>query len=157
MSVFDYPTLGARPSTYEAQFTEALSRAGATRTVGVPFRIDLDGSVAVAEGRSNIVRQEMLTLILTYLGERLMMPYYGSNIAQFVWEQQSSVNIEAFLTEIDSLVQEQFPGVSIVNLSPVDDRWSEDGELKFVFEYTYDNQIVSLPIDASRMLTEGPT
>lgn len=155
MSVFDYPTLGGRPSTYEGQFTEALSRAGVTRMLSVPFRIDADGSVAVSEGRSNIIRQSILTLIMTYLGERLMMPYYGSNIAQFVWEGQSSYNIGAFLAEIENLVQDQFPGVEIRSLLE-DPEVNEDGELRFIFEYTYDNQLITLPIDATNMLTEGP-
>lgn len=147
---FDYQTLG---TGYTVPISEALSRAAVERTIGLPFRIDADGTVARAEGRSNIIRQEMLTAILTYLGERVMMPFQGSHIAQFVWEPQSGATTNMLLNEVSSLVRSQFPSVSILNLSVIDS--SEEGELSLQLDYSVDDIQSSLPIDVTSLLLEG--
>jgi phage baseplate assembly protein W len=151
VAAFDYPTLG---TGYVLPISETLSRAAIERTIGVPFRIDVDGSVAVAEGRSNIIRQEMLMMILTYLGERLMMPFYGSNLAQFVWEPQSQGTIDVFLGEMQSLINTHFPEVTIVDLSSNDDG-ANDGELLIQLDYQINDAFQSLTVDASNLLLEG--
>lgn len=148
---FDYPTLG---SGYALPITEALSRVGAERTIGVPFRIDFDGSVAVAEGRDNIIRQEMLSLLLTYLGERVMMPFYGSNVAQFMWEPQAQDHIDAFLSEMQTLIDTNFPQVTVVSLTS-DDSGANDGEVLIQLDYMIEETLQSLTVSSSELLAEG--
>lgn len=141
----------SRGTAYVLPVGETLSRAANLRALAVPFRIDVDGAVGVAEGRSAIVRQEMYSLLMTYLGERLMLPFYGSNLAALVWEQQALDVIGAYIVELQSLVEENFPGIVILALEP-DQAGAEDGELVIRFDYLYDDQPDSIPIDVSMFL-----
>ena len=51
-----------------------------------PFRIGADGRPARPADLSEHVRDEVMQLLLTNLGERPFLPEFGSNVRRLVWE-----------------------------------------------------------------------
>jgi hypothetical protein len=129
---------------YPAPLTESTIDVTVEKSISVPFRFDFDGTVAAVEGRNNILRQEMLTLILTYVGERVMMPEYGSHLNGYLWD--NTLGDDAlFIEELRDLVQTNFPTVTIINMSASDVVSPEDAEIIIQLDYLFDgmpNQVV---------------
>lgn len=144
-----YPEPG---TAYSGPLTEALSKTAVERTIAIPFRFDTDGYVAVAEGRGNIIRQEILTLILTFLGERLMLPGYGSNLASYVYEAQDPRTISIALNGIRELVLNNFTDVTILYLNS--SGAIDEGELEIQLDYTYQLQPFTLAVNVSSIFQE---
>lgn len=145
-----YPEPG---TVYSGPLTQALTQVAVERTIAIPFRFDTDGYVAVAEGRGNIIRQEILTLILTFLGERVMMPNYGSNLAAYVFEVNDPRIIEVALGEIKDLVLSNFTDVTIVHLGATG--VVEDGEMVIQLDYSYKLQPFTIAVNVSSIFQES--
>jgi uncharacterized protein len=56
-----------------------------------PFRIGEDGRTALVADRDQHVREEVLQLILTAVGERLFQPTFGTNVRRLVFENLDEV------------------------------------------------------------------
>ncbi len=56
------------------------------RHLAFPFHIGTDGRTAARETRAEHVRDELLQLILTNLGEREYLPEFGGNVRRLVFE-----------------------------------------------------------------------
>jgi phage baseplate assembly protein W len=54
--------------------------------LAVPFRIADDGRTARPDGLDRHVRDELVQLILTNLGERPFLPEFGTNVRRLVFE-----------------------------------------------------------------------
>ena len=137
---------------YPTPLTGTSTDVTLERSLSVPFRFDFDGSVAAVEGRNNIIRQEMLTLILTYLGERVMMPNYGSRIGEYLWGHQGGEDVDLFVEELRDLVQANFPTVGIINLTAQDDVTTDDSELLIQLDYTFDGMPDQVVVNTSDLM-----
>jgi len=61
------------------------------RYLSFPFRIGHDGRTAAPPGLSAHVRDELLQLVLTTIGERLFQPAIGTNVRRLVFENVDEV------------------------------------------------------------------
>jgi phage baseplate assembly protein W len=147
----DYPAYG---TVYPQPINETLSRVSANLSMATPFRIDVDGSVARVEGRSNIVRQELYSCFCTFVGERVMMPLQGSTLGEAMWEPHDPTTVNIALNDLASLVKEQFPFVTVINLT-TDPGPAEEGELVLMLDYELDDELQSLVLNASQLLMEA--
>jgi phage baseplate assembly protein W len=55
------------------------------RGISFPPRIGTDGRIAWSEGETN-VREAIHIILMTDLGERLMLPEFGGNLGRFLFE-----------------------------------------------------------------------
>lgn len=70
-----------------------------------PVSLDVSGSVAVASAQDD-VRQSILIILGTNLGERVMRPDFGSGIRAFVFEAISTTTLTLLRTRVeDALVR----------------------------------------------------
>jgi phage baseplate assembly protein W len=79
-----------------------------------PFHLSEDGSVAVTKDPDDMVRQHVLSLVSTQPGERVMLPNYGVNSAQFLFEPDSSEIPIRLGTLIEDAFKEWEPGVTFL-------------------------------------------
>lgn len=61
------------------------------RYLSFPFRIGHDGRTAAPPDLSTHVRDELLQLVLTTIGERLFQPAIGTNVRRLVFENVDEV------------------------------------------------------------------
>jgi phage baseplate assembly protein W len=61
------------------------------RHLAFPFRIGTDGRTAAPQSDAEHVRDELLQLLLTSLGERLFLPDFGGGVRKLVFEPASDV------------------------------------------------------------------
>ena len=59
------------------------------RHLAFPFRIGADGRTAAPASDAEHVRDELLQLLLTSLGERLFLPEFGGGLRRLVFEPAS--------------------------------------------------------------------
>ena len=67
-----------------------------------PFRIGPDGRTATVASRDEHVRDELIQLVLTNLGERLFLPEFGGGARRLVFEninEPTQAMAKALLTE----------------------------------------------------------
>ena len=67
-----------------------------------PFRINPDGRTATIASREEHVRDELIQLVLTNLGERLFLPEFGGGARRLVFEninEPAQAMAKALLTE----------------------------------------------------------
>jgi uncharacterized protein len=61
------------------------------RHLAFPFRIGADGRTAAPASDADHVRNELLQLLLTAAGERLILPDFGAGLRRLVFEPASDV------------------------------------------------------------------
>ena len=64
-----------------------------TPHLAFPFRIAGDGRLARAESIDDLVRSEIIQLLLTNPGERAFVPRFGGGIRRLVFEGNDSVTV----------------------------------------------------------------
>lgn len=65
------------------------------------------------------VKSDLLTLLLTSPGERVMLPAYGTNLDQFMFEPNDSVDLSAVREEISRAISTWEPRVAIHNIEVI--------------------------------------
>lgn len=90
----------------------------------------------------------LVNLLLTQRGERLMHPNFGTNILRTVFDQMNDslpVRIEA---DINAAVSTWLPYISVnVDVNPADENDINEGHLlSIIVEYSINNTIANVPI-----------
>jgi phage baseplate assembly protein W len=70
------------------------------RYLSFPFRISSDGRTAQVSGLEDHIRDEVIQLLLTNLGERAFLPEFGAGLRRLVFEPLS----EATQGEVKALI-----------------------------------------------------
>ena len=65
----------------------------------------------------NQLRTNILSFLLTNKGERLYRPNFGANLRSLIFEQQTSFTIDQLSSIITSQVENQFPGVTVLDVN----------------------------------------
>lgn len=87
--------------------------------MAIPFQIDPStGGVAVLTDAVSILAQHIETIVLTLLGERVMLPSYGSNLEGSLFAGIDSRTINMLPSDITTAIQQWEPGVQIVGVTP---------------------------------------
>ena len=93
-----------------------------------------DGSVQMVSEEEDI-KQSLKIILLTSYGERIMYPYFGSNLSEAVFDTMDSVTINTIKDNIQQAILEFEPRVSLNNVEVViDDAYN--GKLLITLDYT---------------------
>jgi len=97
----------------------------------------------------NQVKSDLLALLLTEPGERVMLPDFGTPLKQFFFEQNDSVIVERVREEIANSIRTWEPRIAVTaievsnshesvapSLSPMDDGESSDHVLMIRIQFT---------------------
>lgn len=91
-----------------------------------------------------LIKNDILQLLMTVPGERVMRPDYGVNLRNFVFEQITSPGLSALRSEIIDQIEDQEPRV---NVESVDiNRDDDNNQLKI-------KVVVTMRKDPKRRLT----
>jgi uncharacterized protein len=66
---------------------------------------------------ANQLKTNILSFLLTNKGERLYRPNFGANLRSLIFEQQTSFTIDQLSSIITSQVENQFPGVTVLDVN----------------------------------------
>lgn len=82
-----------------------------------PFSIDRNDSDYVLVNKTeDLVRQNLINLLLTSPGERVMDPEFGVGIRRFLFENNTPNTLSNIRSAIDSQVKKYMPFVGITNI-----------------------------------------
>jgi phage baseplate assembly protein W len=99
--------------------TPALPPSPTGIEMAVPFQIDPStGGVAVLTDAVSILAQHIETIVLTMLGERVMMPQYGSPVEGSLFASINSRLIALLPSDITTAIQTWEPSVQVVSVTP---------------------------------------
>lgn len=110
-----------------------------------PFRIDKSGKTAQVNSLNQHVKDELIQLILTNLGERLFLPQFGGNVRKLVFENlddSSAMMTKAHLTQ--SIEHWLGHRVTIENLEVLIQNSTVEVEIKYRISGTEDSRILKL-------------
>jgi hypothetical protein len=67
------------------------------KTIRIPFQLDYTGRVATTNDPSVILEQQITDLLVTYRGQRVMLPDHGADLEGFIFSPIKSdvVNLKA--------------------------------------------------------------
>jgi phage baseplate assembly protein W len=86
--------------------------------IKVPFQIDsATGAVAVLTDYSEILKQHILTIMLTASQERVMLPAYGFGLEEQVFEAVSTIDRSIVADDIKQELSKWEPAVNILNVT----------------------------------------
>jgi phage baseplate assembly protein W len=82
-----------------------------------PFTIDRnDSDYVLVNNTEDLVRQNLINLLLTSPGERIMDPEFGVGIRRFLFENNTPNTLSNIKNSIDSQVKKYMPFVGITNV-----------------------------------------
>lgn len=101
------------------------------KALKVPFEFDPSGRTAKVEGEYPVLATYLRTLLLTRIGERVMRPTYGSEVAGALFEPMSP----AFRAELEGDIRDAVtawePDASVTALDVAEDGSTLRVELEF--------------------------
>jgi phage baseplate assembly protein W len=123
-----------------------------TSAISYPFLLDNFGVLNPAPTSNKIYIDRVLTLLSTNIGQRPMLPDYGVNWAQALFESESDAS-KAIPKALTSAIRSWVPDVKIASISIQN---QQDGN-----EYVYlelvlpDNTTATLPINTATFNING--
>lgn len=60
----------------------------AERAISYPFKFSASGTVGTTSDRTKILKDRIVLMCLTQIGERLMLPTYGTTVPSTVFENE---------------------------------------------------------------------
>lgn len=78
-----------------------------------PFQQSPDGELPATSIGDELLGGMVRRILLTEIGERLMRPFYGSNLRSFLHENIDDLTIEAIKAEVIRAVEDSDPGLKL--------------------------------------------
>ena len=87
--------------------------------VAIGISLPFNGSTGFNSTYATVdqLRTNILSFLLTNKGERLYRPNFGANLRSLIFEQQTSFTIDQLSSIITSQVENQFPGVTVLDVN----------------------------------------
>ncbi len=87
--------------------------------VAIGISLPFNGSIGFNSTYATVdqLRTNILSFLLTNKGERLYRPNFGANLRSLIFEQQTSFTIDQLSSIITSQVENQFPGVTVLDVN----------------------------------------
>ncbi len=98
--------------------TDAGSLFG--RGFSFPLRIDADGRVAFSEGTQNI-REAIQVILLTEIGERLMLTDFGAGLKHFLFEPNTVETRRLIEERITQALEQWEPRIKLQEVNVAED------------------------------------
>jgi phage baseplate assembly protein W len=83
----------------------------------VPFQIGSAGGVSFISDYSQIMAQHIETIVLTVIGERLMLPLYGTTLYNFVFMPTQSSKLPMMANDIKTAITNWEQNVNVLNVN----------------------------------------
>ncbi len=90
------------------------------RTLRVPFQIDSGGGLSEVSDTQTIVEQQMIDVLMTNFGERIMRPRYGANLRGFLFSPTRQDFMALKSGEAQDLLRAVVTLADIVNVRMID-------------------------------------
>lgn len=87
------------------------------RTLKVPFQIDSRGGLATVEDTISIISQQIADLLATAHFERIMRPYYGAGVPEFIFSPIRAALLATRASEIKAYLNGIVELANIVRVS----------------------------------------
>jgi hypothetical protein len=81
--------------------------------IAVPFRIGPNGGVAVVTTTAEAVKQHIIAIISTRVGERVMRPRYGTNAYDLVLDVADDNVAAQFASELRAAIEDEEPAAVV--------------------------------------------
>lgn len=98
------------------------------KTLRVPFEVDSAGKIRQVEGDYAVAAQHLRSLIMTRVGERVMLRRYGTRTRDAVFEPVSDLLVAEILDDVRDAVAQWEPDIRI---NEIDSRVVDDSRLEF--------------------------
>ena len=82
-----------------------------------PFRVDAQGGIATTRDPSQVLRNHVLTVIGTSVGERVMRPNYGTEVRDMLFEGDDDVTSAILQSDIQRALEAAEPGIVVQDVS----------------------------------------
>lgn len=92
-----------------------------TVEISVPFTLDETGRVAQTQDPSAQANQHVQALVGTNRGERVMMPDYGMNLADYLWLPGFDAKSQQMAIDAQSQLNKWEPNITVLGVVPVGD------------------------------------
>lgn len=123
----------------------------------LPFRVDAQGRIAFTSDSSRVLRNHVLAIIGTELGERVMRPGYGTSLQSLLFESDYEMTAVTIADDIQQALQRQEPGIVVQDVFVTPD--SElDGTLMLNVTYSAVNsplETVQIPVNTAALYRGG--
>lgn len=90
-----------------------------SREIAVPFRFDGDGGVAFVSSDFNVFTQRLRTIVMTAVGERVMLPEFGAHSNDYLFELNDPVALSELTALLGIAIRRWEPGVSLRSVRPI--------------------------------------
>jgi len=121
------------------------------------FKVDLQGRIAFTQDPSRVLRNHVLSIIGTELGERVMRPGYGTPLQSMLFEGDYELTSVMLSDDIrDALVRLE-PGISVLDVSLLPGN-ELDGILNLNVTYSAVNsplETLQIPINTATLYRGG--
>lgn len=122
-----------------------------------PFRVDAQGRIAFTSDPARQLRNRVINVVATEIGERVMRPDYGTPLQSMLFEGDDDLTISIISTDIERALAEWEPGVVVRGVTAEAD--SElDGVINLNVTYSAVNsplETVSIPVNTATISRGG--
>jgi len=121
------------------------------------FKVDLQGRIAFTQDPSRVLRNHVLSIIGTELGERVMRPGYGTPLQSMLFEGDYELTAVMLADDVrDALIRLE-PGISVLDVSLLPGN-ELDGILNLNVTYSAINsplETLQIPINTATLYRGG--
>ncbi len=128
------------------------------KTIRTPFQLDPTGRMAVTEDPTTIIEQQITDLLVTYRGQRVMLPDHGADLEGFIFAPIRADVVGLKADEIHGTLARgiSFGEIVAVRMTPVRD---SDSTLRLTVYYRLSptSPVQQLERTVSGLVTEETT
>lgn len=121
--------------------------------ITLPFNFDASGGIAVTSDSKKIWQDRVVLVVMSYLGERVMKPEYGTNTRAFAFENMNDVPF-LIKNEVQAGFARWLPNLGLDDVGAYID--PVDSILNITISYSYGtNQSDSVIIRTANLTSTG--
>lgn len=120
------------------------------KALKVPFEFDPSGRTAKVEGEYPVLATYIRTLLLTRVGERVMRPTYGSQVASSLFEPMGPAFIAELEGDIKDAIANWEPDVAIMRLDVREQETTVRVDLEFRVRSNLSGETSTVSVEIDR-------
>ena len=105
-----------------------------SKAISLPFSFDVNGAISSTQDLKKVFQDRITLLVMTYLGERVNRPNFGSNIKAVSFENITEAT-QLIKQEVSVAFSKWFPYLNLINATPQVD--PVDNILSISISYNY--------------------
>lgn len=104
--------------------------------IKLPFQLGSNGVIATVSDDATVADQHVRSLISTVLGERVMLPTYGLNLAGLVFGNNDPILINVIQNDVTEAFAQWEPNINLLSINPAQATDAQSGVAAVDVEYT---------------------